>query len=44
MIFGMPSEAIKAGAVDHVLDIDDIYTAIEKRVLGLGRPTPVGVR
>ena len=44
VIFGMPSEAIKAGAVDHVLGIDDIYTAIEKRVLGLCRPTPVGVR
>ena len=33
VIFGMPSEAIKSGVVDHVLGIDDIYPAIEKRVL-----------
>jgi two-component system chemotaxis response regulator CheB len=44
VIFGMPAEAIKAGVVDHVLSIDDIYAAIEKRVLGLCRSTPVGVR
>src|SRR5271168_4527867 len=44
VIFGMPAEAIKAGAVDHVLGIDDIYPAIEKRVLGICRPVPVGVR
>ncbi len=44
VIFGMPAEAIKAGVVDHVLGIDDIYAAIEKRVLGLCRPIPVGVR
>jgi len=44
VIFGMPAEAIKAGAVDHVLAIDDIYPAIEKRVLGICRPAPVGVR
>jgi two-component system chemotaxis response regulator CheB len=44
VIFGMPAEAIKAGVVDHVLGIDDIYAAIEKRVLGLCRSTPVGVR
>ena len=43
VIFGMPAEAIKAGVVDQVLGIDDIYPAIEKRVLGLCR-TPVGVR
>jgi len=43
VIFGMPAEAIKTGAVDHVLPIDDIYSAIEKRVLTLSR-TPVGVR
>jgi len=29
----MPAEAIKAGAVDQVLGIDDVYAAIEKRVL-----------
>jgi two-component system chemotaxis response regulator CheB len=44
VIFGMPAEAIKVGAVDQVLGIDDIYAAIEKRVLGICRPTPAGVR
>ena len=44
VIFGMPAEVIKAGIVDQVLPIDDIYAAIEKRVLGVGRPTPAGVR
>ena len=44
VIFGMPSEAIKLGAVDQVLGVDDIYAAIEKRVIGICRPTPVGVR
>jgi len=44
VIFGMPAEAIKAGVVDQVLGIDDIYPAIEKRVLGLTRMAPVGVR
>jgi two-component system chemotaxis response regulator CheB len=44
VIFGMPAEAIKLGAVDQVLGIDDIYPAIEKRVIGICRPTPVGVR
>jgi two-component system chemotaxis response regulator CheB len=44
VIFGMPAEAIKAGVVDHVLGIDDIYAAIEKRVLGLCKAAPVGVR
>ena len=44
VIFGMPAEAIKAGVVDQVLGIDDIYQAIEKRVVGLCRPTPAGVR
>jgi two-component system, chemotaxis family, protein-glutamate methylesterase/glutaminase len=44
VIFGMPAEAIKAGVVDQVLGIDDIYQAIEKRVIGLCRTTPVGVR
>jgi two-component system, chemotaxis family, protein-glutamate methylesterase/glutaminase len=40
VIFGMPAEAIKTGAVDHVLALDDIFPAIEKRVLllcGAGR-------
>ncbi len=43
VIFGMPAEAIKTGAVDQVLPVDDIYSAIEKRVLTLSR-APVGVR
>lgn len=33
VIFGMPSEAIRTGSVDQVLGIQDIYAAIEKRVL-----------
>jgi len=44
VIFGMPAEVIKAGVVDQVLGIDDVYPAIEKRVLGLCRMTPVGAR
>jgi two-component system, chemotaxis family, protein-glutamate methylesterase/glutaminase len=44
VIFGMPAEAIKAKAVDQVLGIDDIYPAIEKRVIGICRSTPLGVR
>jgi two-component system chemotaxis response regulator CheB len=44
VIFGMPAETIKAGVVDQTLGIDEIYAAIEKRVLGLCRATPVGVR
>ena len=44
VIFGMPAEAIKSGVVDQVLGIDEIYPAIERRVLGLTRMAPVGVR
>jgi chemotaxis response regulator CheB len=44
VIFGMPAEAIKVGAVDQVLGIDDVYAAIEKRVLGICKATPAGVR
>ena len=44
VIYGMPAEAIKLNAVDQVLGIDDIYAAIEKRVLALGRATLAGVR
>ena len=44
VIFGMPAEAIKSGAVDQVLGLDDIYSSIENRVLGLGRLSPTGVR
>jgi two-component system chemotaxis response regulator CheB len=44
VIFGMPAEVIKAGFADKVLGIDDIYQAIEKRVVGICKPTPAGVR
>ncbi len=44
VIFGMPAEAIKTGAVEQVLAIDDVYPAIEKRVLGLSKLSPAGVR
>ena len=44
VIFGMPAEAIKSGAVEQTLALDDIYPAIEKRVLALSRPAPVGAR
>jgi two-component system chemotaxis response regulator CheB len=44
VIFGMPAEAIKAGVVEQVLGIDDIYPAIEKCVLGLSRLAPAGAR
>jgi two-component system, chemotaxis family, protein-glutamate methylesterase/glutaminase len=43
-IFGMPAEAIKTGAVDEVLPLDDISPAIEKHVAKLCRLTPVGSR
>ena len=33
VIFGMPAEAIKAGAVDQVLPLESIYNAVEKRAL-----------
>jgi two-component system chemotaxis response regulator CheB len=33
VIFGMNAEAIRAGAVDQTLAIDNIYAAIEKRML-----------
>jgi hypothetical protein len=40
----MPAEAIKLQVVDQVLGLDDVYAAIEKRVLALTRATPVGAR
>ena len=43
VIFGMPAEAIKAANVEQVLGIDDIYAAIEKRVIGISKVAPVGV-
>ena len=44
VIFGMPAEALKLAAVDHVLAVDDIYAAIEKRVIGICKTAPVGVK
>jgi two-component system chemotaxis response regulator CheB len=44
VIFGMPAEAIKSGAVDQVLSLEDIYSSIENRVLGLSRLSPTEVR
>lgn len=32
VIFGMPQEAIKTGAVDQVLSLEAIYAAVEKKV------------
>ena len=42
VIFGMPQEAIKTGAVDQTLPIETIYTAIEKRVLYIFGAARVG--
>jgi two-component system, chemotaxis family, protein-glutamate methylesterase/glutaminase len=44
VIFGMPGEAIKAGAVNEILGLDEISGAIEKRVTKLSRLVPVAVR
>jgi two-component system, chemotaxis family, protein-glutamate methylesterase/glutaminase len=44
MIFGMPAEAIQAGAVDEVVALDNISAAIEKRVTKINRLAPVAVR
>ncbi|HVP63627.1 MAG TPA: chemotaxis response regulator protein-glutamate methylesterase [candidate division Zixibacteria bacterium] len=42
VIFGMPAETIKTGAVDAVVSLDKIYTAIEKRILWLRGAAQVG--
>jgi two-component system chemotaxis response regulator CheB len=42
VIFGMPAEAIKTGAVDLVLPIDQIYNAIEKRIMFVYGASRVG--
>src|SRR5882724_9405341 len=42
VIFGMPQEAIKTGAVDQVLPMESIYYAIEKRVLYIFGAAKVG--
>jgi two-component system, chemotaxis family, protein-glutamate methylesterase/glutaminase len=44
MIFGMPAEAIKTGAVDEILPLDEISGAIEKRVVQISRLVPAGAR
>jgi two-component system chemotaxis response regulator CheB len=44
VIFGMPAETIKTGVADQVLGIDEIYAAIERRVLALSKAAPVGAR
>jgi two-component system, chemotaxis family, protein-glutamate methylesterase/glutaminase len=44
MIFGMPAEAIKTGAVDEILPLDEISAAIEKRVVQISRLVPAGAR
>ena len=42
VIFGMPAEAIKTGAVDQVLPLEHIYNAVEKRVLYVFGAAKVG--
>lgn len=43
MIFGMPQEAMRTGAVDEMTGVNDIPAAIEKRVLYLRGASKVGV-
>ena len=42
VIFGMNAEAIRSGAVDQVLPIENIFTAIEKRILYVHGASRVG--
>ncbi|HLW54176.1 MAG TPA: chemotaxis response regulator protein-glutamate methylesterase [Candidatus Angelobacter sp.] len=42
VIFGMPQEAIKTGAIDQVLAIESVYQAIEKRILFIFGAAKVG--
>jgi two-component system, chemotaxis family, protein-glutamate methylesterase/glutaminase len=42
VIFGMNAEAIKTGAVDQILPLENIYQAIEKRVLYIFGAAKVG--
>lgn len=44
VIFGMPQEAIKTGAVDQVLPLEAIYTAIEQQVSKIYGEARVGTR
>ncbi len=41
VIFGMPAEAIKTGAVDEVLSIEHVPAAIERRALQIAKPQSV---
>jgi two-component system chemotaxis response regulator CheB len=42
VIFGMNAEAIKTGAVDQILPLEQIYSGIEKRVLYIFGAARVG--
>lgn len=42
VIFGMNAEAIKAGAVDQIVPLEGVFTAIEKRVLYIYGAAKVG--
>lgn len=42
VIFGMNAEAIKSGAVDQILSLDQVYGGIEKRVLYIFGAARVG--
>jgi len=42
VIFGMPAEAIKTGAVDEVVDLNEISAAIERRVVKFAKLIPAG--
>ena len=42
VIFGMPAEAIKTGAVDQILGIESIASALEKRAMYLMGASKVG--
>jgi two-component system chemotaxis response regulator CheB len=42
MIFGMPQEAIRTGAVNEVLPLEAIPNAIERRIMSLGRLAKAG--
>jgi two-component system chemotaxis response regulator CheB len=44
VIFGMPAEAIKTGAVDEVADLNEISAAIERRVVKFSKLVPVGAQ
>jgi len=44
VIFGMPAEAIKTGAVDEVVDLNEMSAAIERRVVKFSKLVPVGAQ